>query len=132
MKKYGIKIKGIVKCEENFLIVKKWYDDRIDEPYQWEFFDTDLADGETPEATCLRYIQECTGIFTHISSMPYTWVYKLGDNEYLGLAFICKVMDELVILSEDLYDYKWVSSEDLPNYIENKYMLDDLRRARVI
>lgn len=132
MKKYGVKIKGILKCDDDFLLVKKWYDDRIEEPYQWEFLDTSLADGETPETSCLRYIQESTGILANITSMPYTWVYRLGDNQYLGLAFICEVPDELVILSEDLYDYKWVKAYELPRYIQNGNMLEDLRRAGVI
>ena len=34
MKKYGIKIKSIVKCNDKFLIVERWYDDRIEEFYQ--------------------------------------------------------------------------------------------------
>lgn len=38
MKKYGIKIKSIVKCNDKFLIVERWYDDRIEEPYQWDFW----------------------------------------------------------------------------------------------
>lgn len=132
MKKYGIKIKGILKRDDEFLLVKKWYDDRIDEPYQWEFLDTNLADGETPETTCLRYIQECTGIFTNITSMPYTWVYKLGDNRYLGIAFICEITDELVILSEELNDYRWVKAKDIPEYIKNDYVLQDLSRTGII
>ena len=132
MEKYGIKIKGIVKCGDRFLIVKKWYDDRIEDPYQWEFLDTELVDGETPEATCLSYVYESTGIYTSISAMPYSWVYKLGDNRYLGLAFLCEVEDELVILSEDLYDYKWVKADEIPKYIKNRGMLEDMRQAGVI
>lgn len=132
MTKYGIKIKGILKCDDKFLIVKKWYNDRIEDPYQWEFLDTDLEDGETPEATCLRYVQESTGIDAGISSMPYTWVYKLGDNNYLGIAFLCRVDESPVILSEALSDYKWVSADELPNYINNGHVLEDMREAGVI
>ena len=132
MDKYGIKIKGILKCDDEFLIVKKWYDDRIEDPYQWEFLDTDLIDGETPEMTCLEFIQQSTGIYTNISRLAYTWTYKLGDNKYLGLAFLCEVEDTLVILSEDLNEHKWVKADELKNYIGNKYMLEDLRQAGVI
>ena len=39
MNRFGIKLKGIVKKEDKFLILQKWYDDRITEPYQWEFVD---------------------------------------------------------------------------------------------
>lgn len=132
MAKYNIKIKGIIKCNDKFLIIKKWYDDRIEEPYQWEFLDTELADGETPEMTCLRYILESTGIYAEISRMPYTWVYSLGDNHYLGMAFLCEVSDELVILSEDLHDYKWVKADELEKYLNNKPMLNDMKNSGVI
>lgn len=132
MDKYGIKIKGILKCEDDFFIVKRWYDDRIEDPYQWEFLDSDLASGETPEITCLRVIQESTGVYANISSLAYSWVYTLGDNKFLGLAFICEIPDELVFLSEELIDYKWVKAEELPKYITNARMIEDLRQAGVI
>lgn len=91
MKKYGIKIKSIVKCNDKFLIVERWYDDRIEEPYQWEFLDTDLEDDELPETACMRVIAESTGINSaRIVSMAYSWKYQLGDNNYLGLAFCVK------------------------------------------
>ena len=45
MNKFGIKVKGIVKNNDKFLILRKWYDDRITEPYQWEFVDGDLEYG---------------------------------------------------------------------------------------
>lgn len=100
MKKYGIKIKSIVKCNDKFLIVERWYDDRIEEPYQWEFLDTDLEDDELPETACMRVIAESTGINSaRIVSMAYSWKYQLGDNNYLGLAFLCEVPDEPVMLS---------------------------------
>ena len=51
MNRFGIKIKGIVKKEDKFLILQKWYDDRITEPYQWEFVDGDLEYGVAPNKT---------------------------------------------------------------------------------
>ncbi len=132
MDRYFIKIKGIIKHEDEFLIVKKWYDDRIEEPYQWEFLDTMIEDGETPEGACLRYVHESTGIYASITSIPYTWVYSLGDSKYLGIAFLCDADDEPVILSEDLYDYKWVKAEELGDYVQNQPMLKDMSEAGVI
>lgn len=132
MKKYGIKIKCIVKCNDKFLIVKKWYDDRIEDPYQWEFLDTDLEDGETPEVTCLRHVQESIGIDAHILCMPYTWTYMLGDSNFLGISFLCRVEEEPVILSEALTDYRWVGAEELPEYISNSFVINDMREAGVI
>ena len=133
MKKYGIKIKSIVKCNDKFLIVERWYDDRIEEPYQWEFLDTDLEDDELPETACMRVIAESMGINSaRIVSMAYSWKYQLGDNNYLGLAFLCEVPDEPVMLSEELGDYKWVEVEELTDYISKQAIIDDMKQAQVI
>lgn len=132
MAKYGIKIKAILKCDGKFLLVKRWYDDRIDNPYQWEFLDTEIIDGETPEVSCLEYVQQSTGIYAEIEKMAYSWVYTLGDNRHLGLAFLCNVSDEIVILSEELNDYKWVEADEIKDYIDNKAMLNDMHQAGVI
>ena len=132
MDKFGIKIKGILKCGDEFLIVKKWYDDRIDEPYQWEFLDTTIEDDETPEMACLRYILNCTGIYAQVKSIPYTWSYKLGDNRYIGIAILCEVEDNVVIMSDDIADYRWVEAGELDKYIKQSYMLKDMKEAGVI
>lgn len=132
MVKFGVKIKGILRCNDEYLIVKKWYDDRIEDPYQWEFLDKHLEEGESAEEQCLNYIYESTGIHTGITSIPYTWSYKLGDNNYLGIAFLCEVEDELVFLSEELCDYRWVKAEELPQYITNASVLRDMKQAGIL
>lgn len=132
MEKFGVKIKGIVKHQDRFLIVNKWYDDRIEEPYQWEFFDTLIEDSESPETACIRYIQDSTGQNVRHTSIPYTWLYQLGDTRYVGIAFLCELADEIIILSEDLHDYKWVTAEEVENYVQNKSMLRDMKKAGVL
>ena len=49
MGKFRILVKGIVQYKNKFLAVERWYDDRIFEPYQWEFIDGVMVFGETPE-----------------------------------------------------------------------------------
>ena len=39
MNRYAIIVKGIVRYEDKYLLVQRWYDDRIEDPYQWEFVD---------------------------------------------------------------------------------------------
>ena len=39
MQRVNVKVKGIVRCDDRILIIKHWYDDRIEDPYQWEFID---------------------------------------------------------------------------------------------
>ena len=32
-------VKGIIKKENKYLVLKKWMDDRIPDPFVWEFID---------------------------------------------------------------------------------------------
>lgn len=132
MKRFGIKIKGIVKNADRFLIVKKWYDDRITDPYQWEFVDGELEYGTAPEAYVKQLISDATGLEAVIDRIPYTWSYELGDTQIIGIAFLCHVDTDMVILSEAVSEYKWASAEELPEYIENRGILKDLENAGII
>lgn len=129
MEKYKIIVKGIVQHENRFLIVEKWYDDRIVDPYQWEFVDGKMDFGEVPEQATLRTVQETTGLTTSIGSLLYTWGFTAGEVCTVGIAYLCVTEQEEVIISEDYRDYKWVTREELGDYITNKAMLDDLDRA---
>lgn len=132
MNKYGIKIKGIVKKDDKFLILQKWYDDRITEPYQWEFIDGDLEYGIAPDAFVKQMISDATGLDAEVDSIPYTWSYALGDTQIIGIAYLCHVESDMVILSEAVSDFKWVSAKELPDYIENKGVLYDLKNTGII
>ena len=132
MKKFGIKIKGIVKNGDKFLILRKWYDDRITEPYQWEFVDGDLEYGISPDAYVRQMVNDATGLDAVIDSIPYTWSYELGDMQIIGIAYLCHVDSDMVILSEAVSDFKWVKAEELPEYIENRGVLADLAKTGII
>ncbi len=132
MNKFGIKIKGIVKKDDKFLILQKWYDDRITEPYQWEFVDGDLEYGIAPDAFVRQMVSDATGLDAEIDGIPYTWSYALGDTQIIGIAYLCHVESDMVILSEAVSDFKWVSAKELPDYIENKGVLNDLKNTGII
>lgn len=132
MVKFGVKLKAVVRCNDEFLIVNKWYNDNIENHYQWEFLDMELAPNESAEEQCLNYIQECTGIHASITSIPYTWTYSLGDNNCLGIVFLCDVEDQVVFMGEELVDYRWVKAEELSQYITKKMVLEDLKKAGIL
>ena len=132
MEKFGIKIKGIVKYKDKFLVVKKWYDDRITDPFQWEFIDAELEYGINPESCVLQIISKETELVGEIKDISYIWSYELGDNQYIGIAFLCEVNNDLVILSEDLSEYAWVTAKELPEYITNPDIIEDLKRTGII
>lgn len=126
MSKLSIKIKGIVKHHGKYLLVQKWYDDNIVNPYKWEFVDNILGEGERPEEAVLHNIEVHTGLVTKIEKILYTWTYKVGDTNCVGIAFVCESDEGIVILSDDYSNSIWVDGDELKNYIEDRFMLDDL------
>lgn len=129
MARFRIKLKGIVKYEDKYLLVKKWYDDRITDPYQWEFLDIDLGYGSNPDEAILEFVSASTNLHIEGSKILYTWNYTVGENEYVGLAYLCNTPDDTVFLSEELNDYAWVSKSELADYIENKNILSDVMKG---
>ncbi len=134
MNAYRILVKGIVKHDDQYLVVEKWYDDNIIQPYQWEFLDGEAEFGESPDAAVIRLIQEHTGLTAEIDRILYTWTFMVGSVCSLGLAYLCLTeMDEgSVQLSEDLNDCRWITSEEFEEYISNQRMLQDLEQAELL
>lgn len=131
MEKYKIMVKGIVQYEDKYLLVKRWFDDNIGDPYQWEFIDGKLEFGEAPEKGVLRLIYENTGLSVHMTRILYTWSFMVGDICNIGISFLCISTEDDIILSEELNDYKWVAKEDFENYIKNKAVLADIEKAEL-
>lgn len=131
MDKYRIIVKGIVKCENRYLVVKKWYDDRVSEPYQWQFIDGEVEFGEALEKAVLRNIFEQTGIAAVVDRVLYTWTFMTGDIYNIGISFLCLTSEEHVFLSEELVDYHWIEKNEFDQYIEAK-VLEDIRRTQGI
>ena len=131
--RYRILVKGIVQKDNKFLIVEKWYDDNIVDPYQWEFIDGEAEFGETPDAAVVRIIQEQTGLTSVVDRILYTWTFMIGSECNLGLSYLCLTdMDEdTVVLSEDLNNAKWIEADEIEDYINNKRMIEDLKNAEL-
>lgn len=129
MDKYRILIKGIVRSHEKFLVVEKWYDDRIFDPYQWEFINGVMGFAETPEKAVQRIVEEKTGVSVLVDRPLYTWGFTAGEVCSVGIAFECSAQTETVVLAEDLNNYKWVSREELNSVITNKAEREDIEKA---
>lgn len=129
MDKYRILIKGIVRSHEKFLVVEKWYDDRIFDPYQWEFINGVMGFAETPEKAVQRIVEEKTGVSVLVDRPLYTWGFTAGEVCSVGIAFECSAQTETVVLAEDLNNYKWVSREELNSVITNRAEREDIEKA---
>lgn len=129
MSDFKIKVKGVVKNGDHYLLVKKWYDDNISQPFQWEFVDALLKHGDSPEQTVKNAIEHMTGLHTEIQKILYTWSYMIGETQYIGITYLCEADNDLVFLSEDLIESVWISKWDFGKYIDNKSILEDIEKA---
>lgn len=130
MDKYRILVKGIVQFEDKYLIVRRWYDDRVSEPYQWGFVDGAIEFGEAPDKAILRSVAEQTGLSVILDRILYTWSFMTGDIFNIGISYLCQTTVPVVVLSEDLLESKWVTREELENYIDRK-ILNDIEAAEL-
>lgn len=129
MKDTFLRVKGIIKKDDKYLLIKRWVDDRIPDPFVWEFIDAEVNHGEAPDDTVLRAINELLSVEGKIEKIEYTWSSMLGDTHCVGIAYICSIAeaDEAnIVLSEDFGEWIWVTRDEFPCYIENQYVLQDL------
>ena len=124
-----LRVKGIIKKDDRYLLLKRWVDDRIPDPFVWEFIDAEVNHGEAPNDTVLRAINEQLSVEGKIEKIEYTWSSMLGDTHCVGIAYICSIAeaDEAnIVLSEEFGEWIWVTRAEIPEYIENQYVLKDL------
>lgn len=131
MKNCSILVKGIVRNEDRYLILTKWYDDCIMDPYRWQFVNGSVEFGESPDAAVLRLIEEQTGLTAEIERILYTWSFTIEDTHKVGITYVCIADNGPVILSEELNDARWVKKEEIGDYIENQNVIEDIERAEL-
>lgn len=125
-----VRVKGIIKRDNKYLLIKRWVDDRIPDPFVWEFLDTEVSHGESPDDAVLRAIHEQLSIDGKIEKIEYTWSNMLADTHCVGIAYICSISEDEernIVLSEDYGEYEWVERSQFEDYIENQFVLQDLK-----
>lgn len=99
MEKIYLRVKGIIKQEDKYLLVKRWVDDRIPDPFLWEFVDAEVNYGEAPDEAMLRAIGEILSVEGKIERIVYTWSNMIGDSQCVGIAYICSIKDDSSIVA---------------------------------
>ncbi|MCH5248561.1 MAG: NUDIX hydrolase [Lachnospiraceae bacterium] len=125
-----VRVKGIIKKGDKYLLIKRWVDDRIPDPFVWEFIDTEVNHGEAPDDAMTRAIHELLSIDGRIEKIEYTWSNMLADTHCIGIAYICSIADEEehnIVLPEEFGEYQWVTRAQIEEYIENQFVLQDLK-----
>ena len=127
MENIYLRVKGIIKQDDKYLLIKRWVDDRIPDPFLWEFVDAEVNYGEAPDEAVIRAIEEILSVEGRIERIVYTWSNMIGDSQCVGIAYICSLEDDSsIILGEEYGEWEWVERDQFPEYIENKYVLHDL------
>ncbi len=123
-----VRVRGIVKKDDKYLLIKHWVDDRIPDPFLWEFVEGEANFGEAPKDAVLRWMNELLGVNGSIERVLYTWSKVTGDSQCVGITFLCSLDDEEenITLTEEYGEWQWVAREDFEEYISNQYVLEDL------
>ncbi len=124
-----VRVKGIIKKDDKYLLIKRWVDDRIPDPFVWEFIDAEVKHGEAPDDTMRRAIRDLLSVEGSIDRIVYTWSNMLGDTHCIGIAYLCSIKEEdedNIVLPEDYGEWIWVTRDEFSYYIENQYVLQDL------
>ena len=126
-----IRVKGIIKQDDKYLVLQRFVDDRIVDPFVWEFIDGVLDKGESPEQAVLRGIHEAVGVDGEIVRPLYTWSQMIGEVQCVGVTYLCKLsVDEgSLMLSEEYNGFEWITEEELPIYIDNPNVLNDMKKT---
>lgn len=129
MKNTYVRVKGIIKKDDTYLLIKRWVDDHIPEPFVWEFIDAEVGHGEAPDEAMLHAITELLSVNGKIEKIEYTWSQLIGETHCVGIAYLCSITEEdesNIILPEEYGSWEWVKRDQFPYYIENQYVLKDL------
>lgn len=132
MENIYLRVKGIIKKDDKYLLIKRWVDDRIPDPFVWEFIDAEVNFGEAPDEAVLRAIRDLLSVEGKIHHVIYTWSNMIGDSQCVGIAYLCEIDDEdeaNIVLTEEYGEWEWVEREKFAYYIENKYVLNDLKEV---
>lgn len=129
MAKHRIVVKCVVNYGMEYLLLKKWYDDRIDNPFQWEFPDGEVEFGESLEHAAERIVAETTGLTAEAAKPLYTWQYMLGDVSNVGICYLLYAHDTETVISEEYTDTVWVNRFGFADYIQNEKLLRDIEKA---
>jgi len=129
MAEHRIVVKCVVNYGSEYMLLQKWYDDRIDDPYQWEFPEGEVEFGESPERAAERIVTETAGLTAEAAKPLYTWQYTLGDVSNIGICYLLYAHDTETVISEEYTETAWVDRFGFGDYITNKKLLTDIERA---
>lgn len=114
--RFHITVKGIVIYQHKVLILKRIRPSTDGLGY-WEMPGGGLEYGETPHQALIRELKEETGLDIHIIKPVYTFTAIRPDYQTVGIGFLAIPTNDHVKISEEHTDYKFVTSDELQDYL---------------
>ncbi|MEX3624875.1 NUDIX hydrolase [Viridibacillus arvi] len=107
-----VAVKGIILFEGKLLIVQRDHDDEIGGG-TWECVGGEVEFGEALEAALVREIKEEVGINATVLNILYATTFKaFATRQVVILAYLCRAVDEKIILSKEHIAYHWSTKEE--------------------
>lgn len=124
---FHITVKGIVIYNHKILVMKKVKPSTDGYGY-WELPGGGLEYGETPHQALIRELKEETGLSIKIIKPVYTFTAIRPHYQTVGIGFLSIPTNDHVVLSDEHTDYKFVSSDEIKEYL-NETIYNDIRLA---
>jgi 8-oxo-dGTP diphosphatase len=117
-------VKGIIFHQGKMLIVKRSDDDEFGAS-TWEFVGGKVEFDEELEAALIRETKEETGIDISVDKLLYATSFQTNPfRKVILLKYKCKSKSNNVMISHEHSDYRWVTSEELRQYLPSHIMAD--------
>jgi 8-oxo-dGTP diphosphatase len=126
--RYRIAVRGIVKHEGKFLLLKRAKLARGENGF-WELPGGGQDFGESPEEALIRELDEETGLTVTIENPVCVWHHLRENNvQIIGMTYTCKAITTEVVLSDEHSEYAWVTKEELDAYKVFPELINELEK----
>ncbi|MCH4166179.1 MAG: NUDIX hydrolase [Megasphaera sp.] len=110
----GMSVKAMIFHDGRLLLLQK---NDAEELHHWEFPGGGLGLKEDFLTGLRREVLEETGLDIHILAPAGVWSYEKKNGQFLnGLIFAAAAHTDIVRLSEEHVDYRWILPQEVPNY----------------
>lgn len=121
--RFHITVKGIVIYNHKVLILKRVKPSSDGLGY-WELPGGGLEYGETPHEALIRELKEETNLDIRILKPVYTFTAIRPQYQTVGVGFLSIPTNDHVVISDEHTDFKFVSPDDLLEYLDEKIYND--------
>lgn len=126
----GVTVKGFVVYDSKVLILQRNFQDSY-EPGTWELAGGKMEFGETLESAVLREIVEECSLNVKLKELIYADTFFLDkERQVVLIAYKLETDDDLVVLSDEHTDYKWVDEIELRQKLP-KAIVSSLEKKKV-